>query len=118
MPRRQFGDARAHEIDVPAQRVHLLVVRERNAHHVDAVLDAIEAFTAAGNDVVVHCHGGRSRTGLVLKAWYMRHNGATHREAHAWLHSIWPLYQTYNRTFWDFLENDWTAEVFGETEAK
>jgi ADP-ribosyl-[dinitrogen reductase] hydrolase len=82
----------------------------------DAV-QAVEAFTAAGHDVVVHCHGGRSRTGLVLKAWYMSHFGASHADAHAWLHSCWPLYQTYNETFWDFLENEWTTEVFG-TEGK
>lgn len=79
----------------------------------DAV-DAIEAFTEAGHDVVVHCHGGRSRTGLVLKAWYMRHFNVSHADAHAWLHGCWPLYQTYNETFWDYLENEWTAEVFGE----
>jgi hypothetical protein len=24
------------------------------------------------------------------------------------------LYQTYNRTFWDFLELEWTDEVSGE----
>ena len=82
----------------------------------DAV-EAVEAFTAAGHDVVVHCHGGRSRTGLVLKAWYMSYFGTSHADAHAWLHSCWPLYQTYNETFWDFLENEWTIEVFG-TEGK
>jgi hypothetical protein len=32
--------------------------------------------------VVVHCHGGRSRTALVLKAWYMQHENRTHDEAH------------------------------------
>jgi ADP-ribosyl-[dinitrogen reductase] hydrolase len=83
------------------------------AFAVREAVDAIEAFTAEGRDVVVHCHGGRSRTGLVLKAWYMRHFGVTHSEAHAWLHSIWPLYQVYNRTFWDFLEHEWTDEVLG-----
>jgi ADP-ribosyl-[dinitrogen reductase] hydrolase len=84
------------------------------AFAVREAVDAIDAFTEAGHDVVVHCHGGRSRTGLVLKAWYMRHFGVTHSEAHGWLHSIWPLYQTYNRTFWDFLELEWTDEVSGE----
>lgn len=79
----------------------------------DAV-EAIEAFTAEGHDVVVHCHGGRSRTGLVLKAWYMSHFEVSHADAHAWLHGCWPLYQTYNETFWDFLENEWTDEVFGD----
>jgi len=46
----------------------------------------------------------------------MSHFGASHADAHAWLHSRWPLYQTYNETFWDFLENEWTAEVFGSEE--
>ena len=31
---------------------------------------------------------------------------------------IYAIDQTYNRTVWDFLENEWTAEVFGETEVK
>jgi len=57
--------------------------------------------------VVVHCHGGRSRTGLVLKAWKMRAHGASEREAHDWLADTWPLYEDYNRTFVEFLRTDW-----------
>ena len=57
--------------------------------------------------VVVHCHGGRSRTGLVLKAWKMRAHGASEREAHDWLADQWPLYEDYNRTFVEFLRTDW-----------
>ena len=76
----------------------------------DAV-DAIESFLADGNNVVVHCHGGRSRTGLVLKAWYMAHHGVDHDSAHEWLEREWKLYATYNRTFYAFLENEWTTHL-------
>ena len=76
----------------------------------DAV-EAIDAFLAEGRDVVVHCHGGRSRTGLVLKAWYMAREGATHAEAHNWLRGEWEHYETWTQSFWDFLDNEWTAHV-------
>jgi ADP-ribosyl-[dinitrogen reductase] hydrolase len=74
-------------------------------------VDAIDAFIAEGKQVVVHCHGGRSRTGLLLKAWYMRREGVSHGEAHDWLRECWPLYQDYNDTFWRFLETEWTEHV-------
>jgi ADP-ribosyl-[dinitrogen reductase] hydrolase len=74
-------------------------------------VDAIDAFLAEGKQVVVHCHGGRSRTGLLLKAWYMKHEGKTHAQAHAWLEGKWGLYRTYNQTFLDFLENEWTDHI-------
>ena len=50
----------------------------------DAV-HSIETFLKEGRQVVVHCHGGRSRTGLVLKAWYMYRYQSTHEDAHDWL---------------------------------
>jgi len=76
----------------------------------DAV-EAIEAFLRNGQEVVVHCHGGRSRTGLVLKAWYMAHHGVDHQTAHDWLEGEWDLYATYNRTFLEFLDNEWTTHL-------
>lgn len=72
----------------------------------DAV-DSIDAFLAEGRDVVVHCHGGRSRTGLVLKAWAMRTNGWSEREAHDWLSQRWPLYEDYQRSFVELLRSQW-----------
>lgn len=72
----------------------------------DAV-DSIDAFLAEGIPVVVHCHGGRSRTGLILKAWAMRKYGYTEREAHRWLARSWPLYADYNDSFKDFLREEW-----------
>jgi ADP-ribosyl-[dinitrogen reductase] hydrolase len=72
----------------------------------DAV-DAIDALLAEGRTVVVHCHGGHSRTGLVLKAWSMRTNGFTEREAHVWLSERWDQYQDYQKSFIELLETDW-----------
>ena len=72
----------------------------------DAV-DAIDAFIADGVPVVVHCHGGRSRTGLVLKAWKMRRDGLDHEAAHSWLAERWPLVDRWNQTFVEFLDSEW-----------
>ena len=72
----------------------------------DAV-DAVDAFLAEGRTVVVHCHGGRSRTGLVLKAWKMRHDGIDERAAHDWLAERWHRYADYNRSFVDHLRTAW-----------
>lgn len=74
---------------------------------VDDAVASINAFLADGRRVVVHCHGGRSRTGLVLKAWYMRANSCSHADAHTWLENEWPLYSTWNYTFSEFLDNEW-----------
>jgi len=72
----------------------------------DAV-DTIDALLAEGRTVVVHCHGGHSRTALVLKAWAMRVNGWDERSAHEWLEERWFRYQDYNDTFVRFLQFDW-----------
>jgi ADP-ribosyl-[dinitrogen reductase] hydrolase len=73
----------------------------------DAV-DSIDAFHAESRNVLVHCHGGRSRTGLILKAWAMRKFGFTERSAHAWLQDRWPRYQDYVVTFREFLDSRWS----------
>ena len=72
----------------------------------DAV-DAIDAFLDEGVPVVVHCHGGRSRTGLVLKAWAMRTHELDEREAHDWLRRSWPRYEDYQRSFVQLLVEQW-----------
>lgn len=74
-------------------------------------VEAIQAFLAEGRQVVVHCHGGRSRTGFVLKGWYMQHEGVTHDDAHAWISDTWPHYETWTQTFFDLLDNEWTDHV-------
>ncbi len=67
------------------------------------VLDSVDAFLAEGRRVIVHCHGGRSRTALVLKAWQMRHTGCTEAQAHDWLTGRWPLAQRLNPDFTQLL---------------
>ena len=47
------------------------------------VLDTIAAVRAEGHPVVVHCRGGQSRTGLVLRAWLRRTRGLTPDQATA-----------------------------------
>lgn len=74
----------------------------------DAV-DAVDALLAEGRNVIVHCHGGRSRTGLVLKAWAMRTYGYSEREAHSWLGDQWHRYADYNDAFVEFLDSDWPS---------
>ncbi|MEX1106149.1 MAG: ADP-ribosylglycohydrolase family protein [Ilumatobacteraceae bacterium] len=72
----------------------------------DAV-DSVDAFLAEGRTVVVHCHGGRSRTGLVLKAWKMRRDGIDERAAHHWLAGRWHRYADYNDSFVEHLRTEW-----------
>ena len=73
-----------------------------------AVADAvatIDAFLDEGKTVLVHCHGGRSRTGLILKAWKMKKEGWTgtvgEQNAHDWLAKKWHMYT--NTHFKQFL---------------
>ncbi len=75
----------------------------------DAV-NSMDAFLRNGKNVLVHCHGGRSRTGFILKAWYMRRYGVDHVEAHDWLYERWPHYVTWNEDFEDFLNFEWEAK--------
>jgi ADP-ribosyl-[dinitrogen reductase] hydrolase len=85
---------------------------DHNAALAVAVHDAvasIDALLAEGHHVVVHCFGGRSRTGLVLKAWKMRTDGCSEAEAHDWLEERWPLYVRSNPTFTEFLRTEWAT---------
>lgn len=75
-----------------------------------AVRDAvksIDAFLEEGRNVLVHCHGGRSRTGLILKAWKMNREGWSGPDgeqlAPNWLAPKWHLYQ--NTHFKQFLRS-------------
>lgn len=87
---------------------------DENVNLLAAVEDAvssIDALLADGHRVLVHCHGGRSRTGLVLKAWAMRRYSFTEAEAHAWLEARWHRYQPWNTTFTEFLRDTWEPTV-------
>lgn len=102
---RTFG-----ELDhVPVRREVYIIDNTLDNHELPSVVwdcvETIEAWLDEGRQVLVHCHAGRSRTGFVLKAWYMAHYGKTHAEAHEWLSSKWSLYDpTGNAQFTAFLD--------------
>lgn len=101
-------------------RLQVYLIDKPAPHNLDlmqAVGDAVaamRAYRAAGFGVVVHCHGGHSRTGLVLKAWYMAEHQCSEREAHDWLNRAWPLYETWNHDFVEFLQDKWEDVVVVE----
>ena len=74
---------------------------------VNDAVTSIDAFLDEGHTVLVHCHGGRSRTGLILKAWKMKKEGWSgtdgEQRAHMWLSQKWNLYT--NTHFRDYLIN-------------
>ncbi len=49
--------------------------------------------------MVVHCHAGESRTGLVLRSWLMHHDGVDAETAAAELSSRWPHLTRVNDDF-------------------
>ena len=71
----------------------------------------IEAWHAEGRRVLVHCHGGRSRTGLVLIAWAMRRHGWSYPEAREWLEQCWAHFDPWNDDFQRFLAEEWAGGV-------
>lgn len=86
----------------PVRRELFLLDDHTNLDPLAAVSDAvasIDAFLAEGRQVVVHCHGGRSRTAVVAKAWAMRRYDFDEPAAHDWLAQRWPLYDPYNEDF-------------------
>jgi ADP-ribosyl-[dinitrogen reductase] hydrolase len=92
----------------PVRREVYLVDRD-GAHNpaleqvLDDTLAAIAAFRAEGRPVVVHCHGGRSRTGFVLTAWLM-HQGMTRADAWAHLTARWPHAVDWTEAFRETLD--------------
>lgn len=90
-------------VNHPIRREVFLIDREDANCSLDEVIldavDTINAFRAEGRDVVIHCHGGKSRTGLVLRAWAMRTNGLSERDAHEWMTKRWHRYADYNESF-------------------
>jgi ADP-ribosyl-[dinitrogen reductase] hydrolase len=81
-----------------------------NEHNVDLdvmladVLDDLAALHAEGHRVLVHCHGGASRTGLVLRGWLVREEGMSVEEATAHVAERWPYLGLWNASFTAALE--------------
>jgi len=73
-------------------------------HVVSDVVNSIDELLAEGRQVVVHCEGGRSRTCLALKAWWMKTTGAPHAEAELWLRERWHMCSDHNDSFTEFLD--------------
>lgn len=74
------------------------------ARVLDDVLDDIAALRADGRRVLVHCYGGASRTGLVLRAWLMRDQGLDAKAATAYVEARWPYLGLWNPAFTTALE--------------
>ncbi|NCX17863.1 MAG: hypothetical protein EBX15_03805, partial [Acidimicrobiia bacterium] len=72
---------------------------------VEDVVATIDALLAEGQKVLVHCEGGRSRTCLALKAWWMTTTGGTHAAAREWLRSRWTMCRDHNKSFTEFLDS-------------
>ena len=66
---------------------------------VDEVLATISAFHDEGRPVLVHCHHGASRTGLVLRAWLVENLGLTADDAMTEALVRWPKTSTWNKVF-------------------
>jgi ADP-ribosyl-[dinitrogen reductase] hydrolase len=69
----------------------------------DVVAD-IEALHDDGRQVLVHCWGGASRTGLVLRAWLKRTHGLSTQEANDEAARVWPHLGRWNTSFEDALD--------------
>lgn len=99
----------------PIRRELYLIDREgdRNADLGAVVRDAVDtldAFRAEDRRVVVHCQGGASRTGLILRAWLMRTNGWDEPTATAFVAERWTQLGLWNETFTDFLQREWPRD--------
>jgi len=93
-------------IDTSSGHNHALDTAVRDA------VDTIDAFRAEGRQVVVHCHAGASRTGLVIRAWLMLHRGLGAAEATRMVQDRWPLLDPVsNGSFVDCIDR-WAPTYF------
>ena len=96
--------------DHPIRREVFLLDDENNpglSSVVEDCLSTIDAWRTEGRTVVVHCQGGASRTGLILRAWLMRKYGWSSVEATKHLKSRWPCLGEWNESFTTFLRDRW-----------
>ena len=74
-------------------------VNPRLSATIDEVLETITAFHAEDRPVLVHCHHGASRTGLILRAWLMENLGLDADDATTEAQARWPKTSTWNKAF-------------------
>ncbi|MGY1719077.1 ADP-ribosylglycohydrolase family protein [Blastococcus sp. SYSU DS0552] len=98
----------------PVHRVAHIADTEHNPG-LDAVLadvlDDMAALHAEGHRLLVHCHGGASRTGLVLRGWLVREKGMSVEEATAHVAERWPHLGLWNESFTAALQRLAAARV-------
>lgn len=73
-----------------------------NPHLAEVVTEAVETieeFRNEGFKVLVHCHGGRSRTGLILASWRKHTTGANPQPSCDWVENVWPRVSWWNTDF-------------------
>ncbi|TFV62274.1 hypothetical protein E4P41_07880 [Geodermatophilus sp. DF01-2] len=86
-------------------RTHRMAYIADNDHNADLddmladVLDDMAALHAEGHRLLVHCHGGASRTGLVLRAWLVREEGMSVEAATRHVAERWPHLGLWNDSF-------------------
>src|SRR4051812_12930245 len=91
-------------------QVHRMAYIADNDYNADTdtvladVLDDMEALRAEGHRLLVHCHGGASRTGLVLRGWLVREQEMSVDEATAHVAERWPHLGLWNASFTAALE--------------
>src|SRR4051812_1173958 len=76
----------------------------------DDVLEDMAALRAEGHRLLVHCHGGASRTGLVLRGWLVREEGMTVKQATEHVAERWPHLGLWNDSFTAALERVRSAD--------
>ncbi|MFZ9628619.1 MAG: ADP-ribosylglycohydrolase family protein, partial [Ilumatobacteraceae bacterium] len=96
---------------VPMRRSHYIIDEPYDCNDdlfsvVHDAVETVEAWRTYGQRVIVHCHGGRSRTTLVLRAWAMKYLGLDAESAHEWMDQ-WHRFSTHNSTFTEFLYGPW-----------
>ncbi len=64
----------------------------------------MEALRGDGRRFLVHCFGGASRTGLVLRAWLRRSEGLSSVQATKRIQEVWPHLGLWNESFSAALE--------------
>ncbi|MGY1690356.1 ADP-ribosylglycohydrolase family protein [Geodermatophilus sp. SYSU D01105] len=86
-------------------RTHRMAYIADNDHNHDLdavladVLDDMAALRAEGHRLLVHCHGGASRTGLVLRGWLVRQQGMSVAEATDFVRQRWEHLGLWNDSF-------------------